>query len=573
MIHGIAHYRVPLSLVVLALLTRLPLLTISLDEVDSANFVNALTLGYSVPLLRPHPPGYPVYMFLATVLNGLLGDPLLSLSLLSALLGSLTVIPFYLLLLESTGARTALFGTLLFMVNPLAWSFGEAALGDVPAMFFTVLLAWLCDRARQSVAALLWSFLVASLAVGVRPANIAFLPWLLLPLAWRWLVLKHQPWNLAISGLILFAVTTAAWSLPMVFVGSSGLDEYSAAVAKQWSTAVSVYDFTHVGSPWLPNLVFRIERFFYAYFLTFSWTGDDAKTPITLLLVLPWLFGFALFIITFGIRDAKHLLVAIWIASLGYVTLSIHFLPRYGLSHMPGFLMACLIGYRSLGSVLRTCRRRTELLSGAGIACALILYGMKQQPPVGTFEFTPPEGSAYGGLFVSGGLGLLLVLRSVYQRASIASSGQVAPSSPAAGPPDGWTWAAQVGVSLLILVCAVKGFALASIAHVQKSPNQQLVEFAREHFDGRSITPCWDNLTHSSFEALIPGVVPTGFMSLRDLIDAYDSGRTLLITDKCVWYRDLDMIVGLSEVGRFEGSSPLWSKAPSLRLYAAGKLR
>ena len=57
--------KIVLALFALALFTRLPLMSISLDEVDAANFHNALTYGYNVPWLRPHPPGYPVYMFMA----------------------------------------------------------------------------------------------------------------------------------------------------------------------------------------------------------------------------------------------------------------------------------------------------------------------------------------------------------------------------------------------------------------------------------------------------------------------------------------------------------------------------
>jgi len=63
--------KIVVALFALALFTRLPLMSISLDEVDAANFHNALTYGYNVPWLRPHPPGYPVYMFMRkTVVGG-----------------------------------------------------------------------------------------------------------------------------------------------------------------------------------------------------------------------------------------------------------------------------------------------------------------------------------------------------------------------------------------------------------------------------------------------------------------------------------------------------------------------
>lgn len=93
-IHGVldlsSRNKIVFALFALALLTRLPLTSISLDEVDSANFHNALTYGYNVPWLRPHPPGYPVYIFMGWIVEGIVNDPLRSLTLLSAILVSLS---------------------------------------------------------------------------------------------------------------------------------------------------------------------------------------------------------------------------------------------------------------------------------------------------------------------------------------------------------------------------------------------------------------------------------------------------------------------------------------------------
>jgi len=41
----------------------------------------------------------------------------------------------------------------------------------------------------------------------------------------------------------------------------------------------------------------------------------------------------------------------------------------------------------------------------------------------------------------------------------------------------------------------------------------------------------------------------------------------LLVSDRCQWFEDLDDHTGLTEIAHFEGASPLWSKAPSIRLY------
>ena len=75
--------------------TRLPFLSVSLDEVDSGNFHNALKYGYDIANFRPHAPGYPIYVFLGWLFSHVTRDYLTSLTLLSSVLGSLSVIPFY----------------------------------------------------------------------------------------------------------------------------------------------------------------------------------------------------------------------------------------------------------------------------------------------------------------------------------------------------------------------------------------------------------------------------------------------------------------------------------------------
>ncbi|MCI0440155.1 MAG: DUF2723 domain-containing protein, partial [Chloroflexi bacterium] len=337
-----------LALLGLALLTRLPLLSISLDEVDSANFYNALVYGYDITQVRPHAPGYPIYIFLAWLLNAALDDPLLSLTLVSAILGALTIVPFYLLLRELVRPPIAVVGSLLFLVNPLYWSVSESALSDVPSMFFVVLMAWLAYRGRRSNTAFLLACVAGSLAIGVRQSNVAVLPLLAFPIAYRALVSKELSWRLSAIGAIAFAATTLAWFVPTVYAGASGFSDYFAASSRQYDAAVRIWDFTHVESPWLPNVLIRIERFFFGYYLTYPWAGNDARTPLILLLVIPWLFGFGLWVVSFRLRDPRYVFTALWMASLLYTALVIHFLPRYALAQLPGFAIAALLGYQFL---------------------------------------------------------------------------------------------------------------------------------------------------------------------------------------------------------------------------------
>lgn len=201
---GVARYilrhKAVLFLLSFALLTRLPLLSTSINEVDSANFINALTAGYDILQLRPHPPGYPVYVFMGWLMKEALHDPQRSLTVLGALLGSLAVAPFHSLLKELATPKIALVASLLFIVNPLFWSFSEAALSDVPSLGCGVLLAWLCYKARYSSVAFLSACVVASLAIGIRLPNVALLLLLAFPLGYRWLALKQRAWGLGCGG-------------------------------------------------------------------------------------------------------------------------------------------------------------------------------------------------------------------------------------------------------------------------------------------------------------------------------------------------------------------------------------
>ena len=555
--------KIVLALFALALLTRLPLMSISLDEVDAANFHNALIYGYNVPWLRPHPPGYPVYMFMGWIFEGIVGDPLLSLTLLSALLGCLTIIPFYLLIREIAGYKISVVGSLLFIFNPLVWSLSEAALSDAPSMFFGVLLAWLCYRSRRSDRAFLTGCVVASLAIGIRQPNVALLPLLAYPLVYRYLDGKVIRWKLLLLGAQLFVITSLAWFVPAVFISSGGLSEYLEAINKQWSTAVRVYDVTHVGSPWILNVPYRVERFFLGYFFIYPWAGTDAKTPFTILLLFPWLFGFGLFVTSFNYRDPKYTFIGLWLAGIIYSILAIHFLPRYVMPQFPAFVIACLLGYRFLGAELLMHPRRVEIVAMIGIGCMLVSFAIKHQPPVAAFEFSPPVISPVTGIFSTLGLLLFVVSWVMYNRLFERSKIPSATTQPWLPSARRYVVAVLVAVALLVTAYAYKGYSLASIAHHIPSPAQQLVDYVEGNFDTGQVTPCWDNQTHSFYEAVTPEAAPVGYWSIGELYAAYGTGKILLVSDRCPRFDEIKDTLGLVQVAEFSGDSPLWAKTPS----------
>src|SRR5438132_8957735 len=57
------------ALVIAAVATRLPFMTQTLYAFDSANYALAVRDFYNVAFHQPHPPGYPLYVFLARAID------------------------------------------------------------------------------------------------------------------------------------------------------------------------------------------------------------------------------------------------------------------------------------------------------------------------------------------------------------------------------------------------------------------------------------------------------------------------------------------------------------------------
>lgn len=551
----LARYRAPLVLLAIGLALRLPLISTSIDEIDSANFVNALQNGYDIPLLRPHAPGYPIYIFAGSLMARLTGDAVTGLALLSAILGALTVVPFYSLAREFAGPRLGFVTSLLLVVNPLFWTFSESALSDVPSVFFVTLLAWLAYRGRSSDRAFLWAAAVASLAIGMRAANVAFLPMLAFPIGYRLWVTKASWWRPALVGAEVFAAVTMLWAVPMVLIGTDGFAGYLSAVDKQWAGAVRGYDLFSVEGPWLQSAMYRIERFFSGYLLTNPWVGMESRTPLATALQAPWVLGLASFIACVKLNDRRHIFLLIWLTGILYPIATIHFLPRYGLAIVPPLVLAAVQGYRGLFAVAFGERRRTGLFALIGIGTLLMLIGIKHQPPVATFEWTPPEEGLGGAALLAAGALVLLTARVwAGRRHEIAGSVR--------------TGILAMALGALVIATAGTGLRFAVAGHGEDPPNQRLVQYARTHYDMGRVAVCWDGQTHGYFEVLTPGVVPTGYWSADQLIDAHRAGMTVLATDQCVRFEEVDAAVGLMKVAEFAGRSPAWSKVLSITLYA-----
>lgn len=211
-------YFLPLLLFVVALILRLLYLSKWLEDWDSVQFALALH-NYSLSEQQPHPPGYPIYIFLGRILNALVQNDTVSLTLLSAFLGALTVIPLFFLVKQFTTLRIAGITSMLFIVTPLHWLLSEVALTNVPGMFFTVLTTLLLYKGINSPRFLLLGSFSVGFTLGVRFAEYSILISLLLLV----LYFKKTTKVTAVS-FFLFAFGVTLWLIPVIL--DTGLSNF-----------------------------------------------------------------------------------------------------------------------------------------------------------------------------------------------------------------------------------------------------------------------------------------------------------------------------------------------------------
>jgi hypothetical protein len=126
-----------------------------------------------------------------------------------------------------------------------------------------------------------------------------------------------------------------------------------------------------------------------------------------------------------------------------------------------------------------------------------------------------------------------------------------------------------LSAALWVSAMAAVGLSFALRGHTQENPNQQLVEYVAANYAVQEVTVCWDNQTHSYFEINPTGITPVGYWSFYELETALRQGRTVLLTERCRRSEELGAIASITEVARFEGQTPAWSKAPRITLYEA----
>lgn len=219
--------------VVLGIATRLPFMTRTLYAFDSANFALAVQDFYNVAFHQPHPPGYPLYVGIAWVLNLAVHDANRSLVLEGILLGAVGLASTLLLGRALFGRAVGLTAGVLLLFTVGFWGYAEVAYAYVGLAAEMALLALLAEQVIAGRERLVLALGAAwAVSLGIRWDGAIFCA----PLA-LWALLTVS-WRLRLATVAIAAAIIAAFAIPMVQL-SGGLTVYLKAVN----------DYLHVWAP------------------------------------------------------------------------------------------------------------------------------------------------------------------------------------------------------------------------------------------------------------------------------------------------------------------------------------
>lgn len=303
-------------------LLRLLFLSPYLEDWDSVQFALALE-NFSIVNHLPHPPGYPIYVFLGKLFSLIFKDDNLALTILSATLGSLTIIPLFLITKKMFGKFTAYLAAVFFLITPISWSLSEVALTNIPGLFFLTFFTYLLYKFQDNIRSLCFVLIFGGLILGVRFTEISVILSLL-----AFIIIKKRYYDKILLLLGSFILGLLLWIIPLVLI--TGLKEFIASYS--WIASYVLTHDTLLGQEfnfrWL--LLQRLTQLIALL--------NIAYTPIFILLSL---FIFSYLIYSRKYLDYKYQFILVWFFSY-LVPLVLVFnleVPRYTLPLLPPLLI------------------------------------------------------------------------------------------------------------------------------------------------------------------------------------------------------------------------------------------
>lgn len=205
-----------LGAVAALLALRLPFLPPTLEDIDSVNFELGVH-DYDPVHHQPHPPGYPVYIFLAKLIHPWFDSHAAGLGFVSALFSAVSVVPLYFLMRRLTSRPAAALVCVLTLFNPILWFNSVRPMSDLTGFFFVTATQCLlltgilhdCPWRRRQV--WLAGTVLAGISIGVRSQAVWLVGPLLLYGIWRLRSIRA-----AAVTLLCVGAAAALWLVPVV---------------------------------------------------------------------------------------------------------------------------------------------------------------------------------------------------------------------------------------------------------------------------------------------------------------------------------------------------------------------
>ena len=407
------------ALALIFALAHVPFLASSLEDIDSLNFALGVR-HFDVATHRPHPPGYPVYIFLGKIATAIAGFGVdaapstieaKALAVLSLLGGLLAIFCLYIVFScfaeapPSLSVRerlrtldiTAFAATVIAASCPLFWYLAVRPMSDLPGLAVALaaqaclMVAWRRqtpgpDGDRRLPAAVTASSgrmivigaLLAALSIGLRSQTVWFtVPLLLLVLIDR---IGRGVAGAMIGSGVMFVAGGLAWGIPLL-IASGGLNAYLAALGTQAGEDFAGGEMLYL-NPTPRGAAFALMRTFID-----PW---DSTALATVVLILA-----AAGLVQLLWRDRRSLVAIIALAG-PYLAFHLLFQDtsfiRYALPLVPPVVFLAVRGV-SLVSIPAV-PAVAALVSIAGVAIAspvLVAYGSTASPTVRALEAMKAE--------------------------------------------------------------------------------------------------------------------------------------------------------------------------------------